>query len=341
VFASAFHAAGDPTLVPYYYGRDHNPTWTAYERALGELEGGDALVFASGMAATMAVLGSVLRKGDAIVMPTDSYYTARRLVDDYFAGIGVEVRRAPTVGDSHASLLRGARLLWLESPTNPGLDVCDIRRLCDAAHEAGALVAVDNTTPTPLGQRPLALGADFSVASDTKALTGHADLVLGHVATRDRTLYDAVKLWRSRTGAIAGPMEVWLALRSLSTLHVRLERQCDNAMDVARYLASHPKVDSVRYPGLSTDPSYGLARKQMQRFGPVVSFTLRSREQAEQFLSACALVTEATSFGGVHTSAERRARWGGDVVPDGFIRMSVGCEAIEDLLADLGQALGS
>jgi cystathionine gamma-lyase len=341
VFASAFHAAGDPASVPYYYGRDHNPTWTAYERALGELEGGDALVFASGMAATMALLGAVLRRGDMIVMPTDSYYTARRLVDDYFAGIGVEVRRTQTVGDSHAQLLRGARLLWLESPTNPGLDVCDIRRLSSAAHDAGALVAVDNTTATPLGQRPLALGADFSVASDTKALTGHADLVLGHVATRDRQWHDALKMWRSRTGAIAGPMEVWLALRSLTTLHVRLERQCDNAMDVARYLESHPRVESVRYPGLSNDPSYELARKQMQRFGPVVSFTLRTREQAERFLASCTLVTEATSFGGVHTSAERRARWGGDVVPEGFIRMSVGCEAIEDLIADIAQALGA
>jgi cystathionine gamma-lyase len=341
VFASAFHAVGDPSVVPYTYARQHNPTWTAYERALGELEEGDALVFASGMAATTAVLSTVLHRGDVVVMPSDSYYSTRVLVDNYFAAMGVEVRRAPTPGNAQLALLSGARLLWLESPTNPGLDVCDLARLVEAAHAVGALVAVDNTTATPLGQRPLVIGADFSVASDTKALTGHADLILGHVAVRDKAWLDRLRAWRTQTGSIAGPMEVWLALRSLATLDVRLERQCANALGIATYLRGHPSVTGVRYPGLAGDPAHALACTQMRRFGTVVSFTLDSRPQAERFLAASKLVTEATSFGGVHSTAERRARWGGDVVPDGFIRLSAGCEALPDLVADLEQALGS
>jgi len=260
-------------------------------------------------------------------------------VDSYFAGNGVEVRRAPTAGNAQLGLLSGARLLWLESPTNPGLDVCDLARLTVAAHAAGAFVAVDKTPATPLGQRPLMVGADFSVASDTKALTGHADLILGHVAVRDQAWHERLRAWRTQTGSIAGPMEVWLALRSLATLDVRLERQCANALGIATYLRAHPRVAGVRYPGLAGDPAHALACAQMHRFGTVVSFTLESRPHAERFLAASRLVTEATSFGGVHSTAERRARWGGDVVPDGFIRLSTGCEALADLVDDVGQAL--
>lgn len=339
VFAAAFQAAGDPSTVPYTYGRYHNPTWTAYERALGELEGGEALVFASGMAAVTAVLGVTLSPGDIVVMPSDSYYTARVLVDSYFANLGVQVRRAPTVGDAQLEQLADARLLWLESPTNPGLDVCDLRRLSAAAHAAGALVAVDNTTATLLGQRPLDLGADFSLASDTKGMTGHADLLLGHVAVRDGSWYDRLRTWRTQTGAIAGPMEVWLALRSLSTLDVRLERQCINALGIATYLSRHSLVERVRYPGLPNDPAHKVAATQMHRWGTIVSFTLPTRQHAEQFLAASTLITEATSFGGVHTTAERRARWGGDVVPEGFVRLNAGCEGLDDLLSDLSHAL--
>jgi cystathionine gamma-lyase len=339
VFASAFHAAGDPSSSPYSYARFHNPTWAAYEHALGELEGGEALVFSSGMAAANAVLSTVLRRGDVVVMPSDSYYTTRVLVDNRFGADGIEVRRAPTALDAQLALLQGAGLLWIETPTNPGLDVCDVRKLAAAAHAAGALVAVDNTTATPLGQRPLALGADFSVSSDTKALTGHADLVLGHVAVSDPEWLDRIHAWRTQTGAIAGPMEAWLALRSLATLDVRLERQCANALGVATFLTSRAGVEGVRYPGLASHPAHALARAQMARFGCVVSFTLPSRAHAERFFAASRLVTEATSFGGVHTTAERRARWGGDAVPEGFIRMSVGCEALDDLLADLDPAL--
>ncbi|MBM3222857.1 MAG: cystathionine gamma-lyase, partial [Candidatus Tectomicrobia bacterium] len=304
-------------------------------------EGGPAVLFASGMAAVAAIFGVVLRPGDVVVLPADSYYTTRVLAEGYFAQMGIQVRLAPTAGNAQQHVLAGATLLWLESPSNPGLDVCDIAALVRAAHAEGAVVAVDNTTPTVLGQQPLALGADFSMASDTKALTGHADLILGHVATREAVWADRLRTWRTQCGAIPGPMEVWLAHRSLATADVRLERQCQNALALATLLASRPEVQRVRYPGLPTDPAYALAVQQMQRFGPVLSFILADRRQAEAFFEACALVYEATSFGGIHTTAERRARWGGDAIPEGFIRLSAGCEDTTDLLEDLGQALDS
>jgi cystathionine gamma-lyase len=340
-FAGPYHAAGDPASAPLTYGRFHNPTWTAYEQALSELEGGPAVIFASGMSAVAAIFGVVLRPGDVVVLPADSYYTTRVLAEGYFTQMGIQVRMAPTVGNAQQQALTGAKLLWLESPSNPGLDVCDIAALATAAHVAGALVAVDNTTPTVLGQQPLALGADFSMASDTKALTGHSDLILGHVATREQEWADRLRAWRTQLGAIPGPMEVWLAHRSLATVDVRLERQCRNALTLATWLASRSDVQAVRYPGLPHDPAYPIARRQMQRFGPVVSFVLADRQHAEAFLAACHLVYEATSFGSIHTTAERRARWGGDAIPEGFIRLSAGCEDTEDLLADLAQALDS
>src|SRR5262245_12739580 len=341
VFAGPFHLAGDPAGSPYTYGRYHNPTWTLFERALGELEGGEAVAFASGMAAAAAVLGCALRPGDAAVLPADGYYTARLLAEGFFSQIGVKVRTAPTAGDAQAGCLDGAKLLWLESPSNPGLDVCDIAALARAARERGALVAVDNTTATALGQRPLALGADFSLASDTKGLTGHGDVVLGHVAARDPAWAERLRGWRTQFGAVPGPMEVWLAHRALGTLDVRLERMSANALAVARFLAGRPEVRRVRYPGLPGDPAHPVAARQMSNFGPVVSFELASAEAAEAFLAACRLVLQATSFGGLHTTAERRARWGGDRVPEGFIRLSAGCEHAEDLLRDLAQALAA
>jgi cystathionine gamma-lyase len=341
VFAGPFHLAGDPASSAYTYGRYHNPTWTVFEQALGELEGGEAVVFASGMAATSALLGSVLRPGEVAVLPADGYYTARMLAEGFFAQIGVQVRTAPTAGDAQARCLDGARLLWLESPSNPGLDVCDLAALARLAHERGALVAVDNTTATVLGQRPLSLGADFSLASDTKALTGHGDLVLGHVAVRDPQWVQRLRGWRTQFGAVPGPMEVWLAHRSLATLDVRLERMCANALAVAQFLTGRPEVRRVRYPGLPGDPAHAVAARQMSRFGPVVSFEVASAATAEKFLGACRVVLQATSFGGLHTTAERRARWGGDKVPEGFIRLSAGCEHWEDLLCDLAQALAT
>lgn len=338
-FAATFHSPGDPTALAFTYGRFHNPTWTAYETALGALEGGPVVAFASGMAAVTAVLGATLRSGDLVVMPSDGYYTVRALAEGYLREMGVTARFAPTAGGAQGSLLKGARLLWLETPSNPGLDVCDIAALAGAAHEAGALVAVDNTTATALGQQPLALGADFSVASDTKALSGHHDLVLGHAAAADPQWAERLLAWRSQTGAVPGPMETWLAHRSLPTLELRLQRQCATALAIAQFLAHRLGPTKVRYPGLPADPSFATAVRQMEFFGPVVSFILGGRTQAETFLSSCRLVDEATSFGGVFTTAERRARWGGDAVPDGFVRLSAGCEDSDDLLADLDQAL--
>jgi len=338
-FAAPFHLAGDPASSPYTYGRYHNPTWSLFERAMGELEGGEAVVFASGMAATAAVLGCVLRPGEVAVLPADGYYTTRLLAEGFFTHIGVQVRTAPTAGDAQGRCLDGAKLLWLESPCNPGLDVCDIAALVRAAHERRGVVVVDNTTATVLGQRPLDLGADFSLASDTKALTGHGDVVLGHVAVRDSDWAGRLRSWRTQFGAVPGPMEVWLAHRSLGTLDVRLERMTANALAVARFLAARPEVRRIRYPGLPGDPAYPVAARQMSRFGPVVSFELASTEAAEKFLARCRLVLQATSFGGLHTTAERRARWGGDQVPAGFVRLSAGCEHPEDLLSDLAQAL--
>ncbi|MFK8908268.1 cystathionine gamma-lyase [Streptomyces sp. YS-3] len=341
VFAAHFHLPGE-AVGPYTYGRDTNPTWTHLERALAELESPDvpaeAVVFASGMAAISAVLLSHARVGDAVVLPDDGYQ-ALPLVREQLAAYGVEVRVAPTAGDAQLGVLDGAALLWIETPSNPGLDVCDIRRLARAAHDTGALVAVDNTLATPLGQRPLELGADFAVASGTKGLTGHGDLLLGYVVCRDPELAARVRRWRKVVGAIPGPMEAWLAHRSLATLQLRADRQSANALAVAEALARRPEVSGVRHPGLPSDPAHRQASAQMRRFGCVVSFDLPDRAHAEWFLAALRLVDDATSFGGVRSTAERRGRWGGDKVAEGFIRFSAGAEDTADLVADVLRAL--
>jgi cystathionine gamma-lyase len=342
VFAAHFHLPGEPT-GPYTYGRDENPTWTHLERAVGELEapgqdGVETLAFASGMAAVSAVLFSQLRAGDAVVLPSDGYQ-ALPLVRAQLEAYGVEVRTAPTGGDAQLGVLDGARLLWIETPSNPGLDVCDIRRLAEAAHAGGALVAVDNTLATPLGQRPLELGADFAVASGTKQLTGHGDVLLGYVVGRAGEAMTAVRRWRKIVGAIPGPMEAWLAHRSIATLQLRVERQSATALAVAEALRDWPEDLGVRYPGLPGDPSYEIAARQMRRPGCVVSFTLPTRARADRFLQALRLVDDATSFGGVRSTAERRGRWGSDAVPEGFVRLSVGAEDPEDLVADVRRAL--
>ncbi|WP_326698684.1 cystathionine gamma-lyase [Streptomyces sp. NBC_01754] len=341
VFAAHFHLSGEPA-GPYTYGRETNPTWTHLERAIGELEAPgervETTVFASGMAAVSAVLLSRARTGDTVVLPDDGYQ-ALPLVREQLEAYGVGVRTAPTGGDAQLRALKGAKLLWLETPSNPGLDVCDVRRLVAAAHEAGALVAVDNTLATPLGQRPLELGADFSVASDTKGMTGHGDILLGHVTCKDPALSAGVRRWRKVVGAIPGPMESWLAHRSLSTVQLRVDRQCATALTLAEFLARRADVTGLRYPGLPGDPSHAIAVRQMRRFGSLVSFTLADKDTAERFLARLRLVDDATSFGSVRSSAERRARWGGDAVPEGFIRFSVGAEDPDDLLADVENAL--
>jgi cystathionine gamma-lyase len=338
-FAAPYHASGDPHAVDYVYGRYGNPSWSRYEDALGSLDGGRAVAFASGMATVNAVLLPRLRAGDVLVAPSDCYMSVRTLAKGYLRERGVEVRLVPTPGDAVLDALDGATLVWLESPSNPGLDVADLERVIERAHAGGALVAVDNTLATPLGQQPLALGADFAMSSDSKHISGHGDLVLGHVSVRDPAMVEELVAWRIETGAIPGPFEIWLAHRSLATLDVRLERGCANALAIAEFLATRPDVSGVRYPGLPGDPAYELARRQMTRFGTVVGFELADEGRAQAFLAACELIAEATSFGGVHSSAERRARWGGDAIGPGFIRLSAGCENPDDLLADISGAL--
>jgi cystathionine gamma-lyase len=338
-FSSTFTTPGEPAQHALTYGRFQNPTWTAWEQALGVLEGGEVVAFASGMAAVSAVMGVTLKRGDVVVLPADSYYTIRVMASNWLDTIGVTIRLAPTRDSGQAAVLDGARVLWLETPTNPQLDICDIRELTRLASARGVVTVVDNTTATAYLQQPLDLGATFVVSADTKALTGHSDLILGHVATRDVERATEVRTWRTQHGAIPGPMEVWLAHRSLATLSLRVTRQCSSAQQLAGYLARRPDVAAVHYPGLASHPGHAVAQSQMSAFGMVVSFDLATRARAEQFLRALTLVREATSFGGVHSMAERRARWGGDAISDGFIRFSVGCEAPEDIIRDVDTAL--
>jgi len=340
-FSSTFSTPGDPATHALTYGRFHNPTWSAWETALGVLDGGQAVAFSSGMAATAAVFGISLKPGDVVVLPADSYYSTRVVATGWWSSMGIVVRQAPTRGDAQASQLDGAKLLLIETPSNPQLDVCDIAALVAAARARGVAVAVDNTTATGYLQQPLALGATFVVASDTKALTGHSDLVLGHVSTNDEALHTSLRTWRTQHGAIPGPMEVWLAHRSVATLALRQDRQCASALALATHLRSHRAVASVCYPGLPDHPGHTIAKRQMRAFGSVVSFDLETRARAERFLRSLQIVREATSFGGVHSTAERRARWGGDAISEGFIRFSVGCEALEDILNDVEDALGA
>jgi cystathionine gamma-lyase len=341
VLSTTYHLNGAPGTVNDGYGRADNPTYRDLEQAIGELEaGGGGPVFtrsfSSGMAAISAVLFGLLKAGDTVVVPSDGYYATRPLSLDRLAAFGVTVRQAPTVGPYE---LAGAALVLLETPSNPGMDVCDIAAVCAQAHAAGALVAVDNTTATPLGQRPLDLGADLVLASDTKALAGHGDLLLGHVSTRDEGLAARLAQWRTWTGAIPGPFEAWLAHRSLATLDLRLARQADNALALAELLVRRPEVTGVRYPGLPTDAAYPVAVKQMRRFGGVLSATLPSQAFVDRLLDASTLAAATTSFGDVRTAVDRRAQWGGDVVPEGFVRISCGIEDTADLVADFATAL--
>nr|MBA3300612.1 PLP-dependent transferase [Thermoleophilaceae bacterium] len=284
--AAPFHVRGDPAGAPFGYTREGNPTFALYEEALGALEGGRAVAFGSGMAALAAVLLVHLRPGDTLVAPSDGYPVLRTIADSTLRPNGVDVRLVPTEDEAILAALEGARLVMLESPANPGLDVCDIRRVADAAHEHGALVGVDNTLATPLGQDVLALGADLSVVSGTKALTGHGDILIGHVAAREEELIEGMYEWRSATGAIPGPFEAWIAHRSLATLALRLGRQCANAHAIAEALAADPRASTVRYPGLPQDPAHETAARQMRAFGPLVGFVLPGRSEAEAFLEA-------------------------------------------------------
>jgi cystathionine gamma-lyase len=294
------------------------------------------------MVAIGAVLMACTSAGDRVVLPSDGYYATRKLAAEELRRFGLRVETVPTTRIGEAAGrgdLEGARLVLLETPSNPRLDVCDVAAIARATRAAGALLAVDNTTATPLGQRPLELGADLAVASDTKALSGHSDLLIGHVTVRDPALHERLHAWRHSTGALPGPFEAWLAHRSMSTLDLRLARQARTAAAVADLLAAHPAVTGVRWPWRPGDPSHDLATAQMLRPNGVVSAELADEAAVGRFLAASRLWAAATSFGGVHSTVDRRAQWGADDVPPGFVRFSCGIEDTVDLVDDLAAGL--
>ncbi|MBA3910660.1 MAG: cystathionine gamma-lyase [Rhodobacter sp.] len=320
-----------------FYGRNGNPTWDAVEAQLSLLEEAEVASFPSGMAAIAAALFSTLKAGDRLVIPADGYYVTRVLSQGFLKPLGVEVQLLPTASYGTADFA-GAAVVYLETPSNPGLDVVDIAAVSARAHAAGAKVIADNTTMTPLLQQPLDLGCDLVVAADTKAPAGHSDVLFGHVAGRDAALMARVRDWRRMSGAIPGPFEAFLVHRGIGTLEVRLERMCASAATVAGRLAVHPAVRVLRYPGLACDPSHWAVGSQMANGGFLIGFELANAGVAEGFLARCPLIEQSTSFGGTHSAAERRARWG-DAVPEGFIRLSVGVEPVEVLWAAIDAAL--
>ena len=300
VQASMYHLPGAPEAAATY-GRAENPTWDVTEAALPHLEGAPVALFPSGMAAIAAAMFATLKTGARLLVPSDGYYAARVLTATFLERFGVTVEMRPTVSFSEGGF-DGFDVVFIETPSNPGLDLIDIAEVSEAVRAEGGMTIVDNTTMTALGQRPLDLGAEVVVASDTKAPGGHSDLLMGHVACRDDDLLARVRDWRKFAGAIPGPMEAWLLHRGLETLEVRFDRMCTSAEVIAGRLVAHPNVVSVRYPGLAEDPSHALARAQMARFGFLIQVTFAGEDAAERFIDACPLIKHATSFGGVHSS---------------------------------------
>lgn len=337
IISSATYHSPDVPNLSHVYGRSGMPTWEALEAQLGILEDAECVTFPSGMGAISAALFAGLGAGKRVLIPSDGYYVTRLLSDQVLAAYGVEVVGVAT-RDIATADMTGAAVVYIETPSNPGLEVCDIAAVSARAHAAGAIVMVDNTTMTPLLQRPLDLGADVVVAADTKAPAGHSDVLFGHVASRDPVFIQKVRDWRRLSGGVPGAFEAWLVHRGIETLEVRLERMCASAGVVARRLAEHPAVKNVRYPGLSQDPSHAVAKRQMSGFGFLIGFELSDAARAERFLTECPLIAQATSFGSTHSSGERRVRWG-DAVPQGFIRLSVGLEPVEALWAAMAAAL--
>ena len=339
VLASTYHLSTDETADLDAYGRYSNPTWRHLESALARLEGAaSALVFSSGMAAISAVLRVLAKPGSVLVVPVDGYYQVRRYAAEYLVPLGVTVIEADSEQICDAAV--GADAVLVETPTNPVLDVVDLHRIATVCRGGGARLVVDNTTATPLGQRPLALGADLVVASATKALSGHSDLLAGYVAGDQPELIAAVERERLLAGAVLGAFEAWLVLRGLGSAGLRFERQCLNAHALATMLSGHPAVRSVRYPGLPDDPANSVAAAQMSRFGGLVSVELADAAAVHALVQRSELLIASTSFGGIHTSVDRRARWG-DLVSEGFARIALGIEDTDDLLADVERALAA
>lgn len=335
VFASVLRApaAGE-------YGRVHNDSFTALETAIGALEGGTAVVFASGMAAVSAVVATAVLGRPGLVQSRDGYHGTRALFDATTELFTREVDVADTRATLDAFPDKG--VLWLESPTNPLITVADLAALAEGATAKHGLMVVDSTVATPVVQQPLELGADVVVHSVTKYLAGHSDLLSGAVVTQDDHLLDALRAHRTLHGAVPGPMECFLALRGIRTLDVRMRRAMASARLLAERLDSHPAVDRVHYPGLPDDPGYAVASRQMDGYGALLSFVLASAAVADRVCAAVELIVHATSLGGVETSLERRNRHPGEeATPPGLIRMSVGIEDAEDLWDDLDRALAT
>ena len=324
------------------YGRDGNPGWEALEEALGGLEDAEAVVFASGQAASMALMLTLAEGRDRIVLPADGYYGARVLADKLRPHGAVPVHVDLRDLDAVTRELKAApAVLWAETPTNPLLRVADLAGLAEAARAADAPMVVDNTAATSLLQRPLDWGAAASLCSLTKAVSGHSDVIAGAVVSRDAELLTGLRAWRGSGGGIAGPFEAWLALRGLKTLPLRIARQSASALAIARHLAGHHRVRAVHYPGV--EPStLALAQRQMpDGFGPLMSFEVDSAPAADRVVASSRLILPATSFGGVESTWERRARWPGETAPDGLIRLSVGVEPAADLITDIDHALNT
>jgi len=333
---SIYCLPADP-VGPYQYARWANPGWTALEQALGALENANAVVFPSGAAAVFSIFASRLKPGDRLLLQSDGYMGTRSAAEKFLAPAGVRVDTCDTAQIARCSF-DGYRLILLETPSNPCLDLVDIRDCAQRTRTSGSWLVIDNTLMTPLGQRPLELGADAVVSSDTKVLNGHSDVVFGHVASRNAELLEGVIQWRRVCGAIPGPFEAWQLQRGLETLELRLTRMHANALALALALVRHGGAQQVTYPGLPTHPAHTLASTQMNGFGSLIGLTLASKEVAERFIEACRYLRPTTSFGGLHSSAERRARWG-DPVAEGFIRLAVGCEPTDALCAQVLQAM--
>jgi len=335
----------------YEYSRSANPTRTALEEALAAVEGGvRGLAFASGLAAEDTLIRTVCRPGDHVLIPDDAYGGTYRLFAKVLERWGLAYEPVP-MGDLdavRAAVRDTTKVIWVETPTNPLLTVADIAALAGIAHEAGALLVVDNTFASPYLQQPLALGADVVVHSTTKYIGGHSDVVGGALIVRSTELGERLAYHQNAMGAVAGPFDAWLVLRGLKTLAVRMERHCDNAERVVEMLRAHPRVTQVLYPGLPGHPGHEVAAKQMRRFGGMVSFRVAGgEEEAVEICGRTRLFTLGESLGGGESLIEHPGRMthasaaGSPLeVPSDLIRLSVGIETIDDLLADLAQALG-
>jgi cystathionine gamma-synthase len=336
-FASTYRDGGD-----LGYGRWGNPTWSAFEETLGELEGGYCVSFASGLAAVSSLLAS-LPLGSTVVFPNNGYNGTRALLER-LEKEGRLSTRAVDVIDTPAVLaaLQGADLLWLESPTNPLLGIADLPAILRSARESPITAVVDNTFATPMIQQPLVLGANAVVHSATKYIGGHSDLLMGAVIVTEESQRDELVEWRTMQGAIPGVMESYLALRGLRTLPVRFARQQRTAAELAERLDDHRHVLRVRYPGLASDPGFERASSQMGGFGAMLSFEVKDATIADLVIESLRLVVGGTSLGGVESTIDRRARWKGEEnVPGGLLRLSVGLEHPLDLWSDLDEALNA